>query len=178
MTNKEFFINQWRKEMKRTLVAIKALPYESNKLNYRPDPKSRSASQIIGHILPHAEDLSRAIDTKIIFEADKNFNDMGEAYAYYEKHSMELIAKLEAITDTTWENEIIPLQLNGIKLYEAKMMDMFWVLLFDTVHHRGQLSTYYRPMGVPNPSIYGPTAETSEKMLAEAAKKQKEMAGQ
>ena len=43
--------------------------------------------------------------------------------------------------------------------------------MFDTVHHRGQLTTYYRPMGMPNPSIYGPTAETMEQMMAEVAKK-------
>jgi uncharacterized damage-inducible protein DinB len=45
---------------------------------------------------------------------------------------------------------------------------MFWGFLFDTVHHRGQLSTYYRQMGVRNPSIYGPTAETIEEMMAAA----------
>jgi uncharacterized damage-inducible protein DinB len=41
---------------------------------------------------------------------------------------------------------------------------MFWIFLFDTVHHRSQLSTYYHPMGVANPHIYGTTAEDAEKM--------------
>jgi len=31
--------------------------------------------------------------------------------------------------------------------------------LFDIVHHRGQLSTYIRPMGGKVPSIYGPSAD-------------------
>ena len=57
MLNKEFFTKQWHKEMKRTLIAIKNLPTEMSKLEYKPGPKSRTAHQIIGHILPHAEEL-------------------------------------------------------------------------------------------------------------------------
>ena len=177
MTNKEFFSSIWHKEMKRTLVAIKSLPADFSKMSYRPDPKTRSAAQIISHILPHAESLSKAIDTKMIDEADKQFNNMEEAYKYYETHAMELSKKLEALPDSTWENQMVPLQVRGVKVYEANMMEMFWALMFDTVHHRGQLTTYYRPMGMPNPSIYGPTAETTEKMMSEMAQKQKEMAG-
>jgi uncharacterized damage-inducible protein DinB len=31
-----------------------------------------------------------------------------------------------------------------------------------SVHHRGQLSTYLRPMGGKVPGIYGPSADTQE----------------
>jgi uncharacterized damage-inducible protein DinB len=34
-----------------------------------------------------------------------------------------------------------------------------WGFLFDIIHHRGQLSTYLRPMGSTVPSIYGPSAD-------------------
>jgi len=34
-----------------------------------------------------------------------------------------------------------------------------WIALFDAVHHRGQLSTYIRPMGGKVPSIYGPSGD-------------------
>ena len=46
------------------------------------------------------------------------------------------------------------------------MSAMYWMMMFDIIHHRGQLSTYYRQMGVRNPSIYGPTAEDIEPMMA------------
>jgi uncharacterized damage-inducible protein DinB len=36
---------------------------------------------------------------------------------------------------------------------------MAWSFLFDIVHHRGQLSTYLRPMGSKVPQIYGPSAD-------------------
>ena len=36
---------------------------------------------------------------------------------------------------------------------------MLFGFLFDAIHHRGQLSTYLRPMGFSAPSIYGPSAD-------------------
>lgn len=33
-----------------------------------------------------------------------------------------------------------------------------WMILFDRIHHRGQLSIYLRMAGGRVPSIYGPTA--------------------
>jgi uncharacterized damage-inducible protein DinB len=49
-------------------------------------------------------------------------------------------------------------QLQQILL--APRRDLAWMLLLDAVHHRGQLSTYLRPMGGTVPSIYGPSADT------------------
>jgi uncharacterized damage-inducible protein DinB len=39
-------------------------------------------------------------------------------------------------------------------------INLLAMALKHSVHHRGQLSTYLRPMGGKNPSIYGPTADT------------------
>jgi uncharacterized damage-inducible protein DinB len=36
---------------------------------------------------------------------------------------------------------------------------MAWSFLFDIVHHRGQISTYLRPMGSTVPQIYGPSGD-------------------
>ena len=36
---------------------------------------------------------------------------------------------------------------------------MLFGFLFDAIHHRGQLSSYLRPMGAKVPSIYGPSAD-------------------
>lgn len=46
------------------------------------------------------------------------------------------------------------------------MSNMYWMFMFDIIHHHGQLSNYYRHMGVRNPQIYGPTAEYMEAMGA------------
>ena len=36
---------------------------------------------------------------------------------------------------------------------------MAWSFLFDIVHHRGQITTYLRPMGSTVPQVYGPGAD-------------------
>ena len=158
--------------MKRTLQAIKGLPADVDTWDYKPDPKSRTAHEIIGHVLPHAEELSGAIDTSVVAESGKKFTSIHEASIYYETNSNQLIDKLKLVDDSKWENEIVSLKVRDMKIFDAPMGDMFWMLLFDTIHHRGQLSTYYRSMGVRNPQVYGPTAEDMEAIAASLSAKQ------
>ena len=42
---------------------------------------------------------------------------------------------------------------------DVRIMDIFWLMLMDSVHHRGQFSVYLRMSGGKVPSIYGPTAD-------------------
>lgn len=165
MTNKEFFIQTWQAEMKRTAGAVRALPADMTKLNYKCDEKARSAADIIGHILPHAEALTNAVDSFIAIEqTGKQYNSIEEAALYFEKYASLLVDKLNATDDKIWNEQIVEFHLNGNNLFAYPMSNMFWMFMFDIIHHRGQLSTYYRHMGVRNPQIYGPTAEDMEVM--------------
>ena len=49
--------------------------------------------------------------------------------------------------------------MGGAAVWEDAVGQMVWGMLFDAIHHRGQLSTYLRPMGGKVPSIYGPSAD-------------------
>lgn len=167
MTNKDFFIQTWQSEMKRTLGAVNGLPKDMDKLNYRCNEKSRSAAEIIGHILPHAEAMSNSTGSFILAEkANKEFASTAEAAAYFENHATQLVENLQAIDEKTWEEQVVEFTLNGNKIFAFPMSAMFWTFMFDIIHHRGQLSTYYRSMGVRNPPIYGPTAEDMEALTA------------
>ena len=42
---------------------------------------------------------------------------------------------------------------------EGPCQQLAWMMFLDAVHHRGQLSTYLRPMGSKVPAIYGPSAD-------------------
>lgn len=167
MTNKEFFIQTWQDEMKITASAVRALPEDMDKLNYRSDEKARSAAELIGHMLPHVEAICNATDSfKLIEESGKTFTSVEEAALYTEKYASLLAEKLKATDDKTWDEQIVEFHFDGNKLFEYPMGNMFWMFLFDIIHHRGQLSTYYRHMGVRNPQIYGPTAEDMEAFMA------------
>ena len=41
----------------------------------------------------------------------------------------------------------------------APVSSIAWGFLFDIIHHRGQITTYLRPMGSTVPQVYGPTAD-------------------
>ena len=165
MTNKGFFIQTWQAEMKRTAGAVRGLPADMTKLNYKCDEKARSAADIIGHILPHAEALTNAVDSFIAIEqTGKQYNSIEEAALYFEKYASLLVDKLNATDNKIWNEQIVEFHLNGNNLFAYPMSNMFWMFMFDIIHHRGQLSTYYRHMGVRNPQIYGPTAEDMEAM--------------
>ena len=41
-------------------------------------------------------------------------------------------------------------------------MNFLRLFFFDAIHHRGQLSTYIRPMGGKVPSIYGESHDSAE----------------
>jgi len=169
MTNKEFFIQTWQSEMKRTAVAVRGLPEDMTKLSYKCDEKARSASDIIGHMLPHAEAICNATDSFIATEeTGKTYDSTEDAALYFEKYATLLVEKLKAIDDKTWAEQIVEFRVNGNKIFAYPMMNLYWAFMFDIIHHRGQLSTYYRHMGVRNPSIYGPTAEDVEAMTAAA----------
>lgn len=167
MTNREFFIQTWQGEMKRTAGAVRGLPADMEKLSYKPSQKCRTAAELIGHMLPHAEAICNAADSFMAEEkSGKQFGSTEEAAAYFEKYATLLVEKLKATDDATWDEKIVGFCLDGNKLFEYPMRDIFWMFMFDIIHHRGQLSTYYRSMGVRNPSIYGPTAEDMEAMMA------------
>ena len=48
--------------------------------------------------------------------------------------------------------------VGGHVVMEQPVGNFLWMFLLDAIHHRGQLSTYIRPMGGKVPSIYGPSA--------------------
>ena len=159
MTNREFFVQHSKGEFPRFVGVMQAAP--GDKLEYRPHPRSRSAYELIAHLIGHEQDLLELAETgKINHRMQVPFAGLEEGLqAYREAHSA-LEQKLEAMDDATWES---PGQflVDGNVIYEIPRRDLAWMMLFDGLHHRGQLSTYLRPMGGKVPAIYGPSADSA-----------------
>jgi uncharacterized damage-inducible protein DinB len=71
---------------------------------------------------------------------------------------VELEKRLATLDDMAW-GEKARFLVDGNVVWETTLGEMLWGILFDAIHHRGQLSTYLRPMGGKVPSIYGPSAD-------------------
>jgi uncharacterized damage-inducible protein DinB len=78
---------------------------------------------------------------------------MKEVVEAYERQSAAIADRWRALPAERWSGE---LEFFGSSRPAAPMA---WSFLFDIVHHRGQITTYLRPMGSTVPQIYGPSAD-------------------
>ncbi len=167
MTNKEFFQQCWKAELPSTITALKALP-AADKLGYKPAAKNRSAKELVDHFVSHVEDLIEGVETGVInHRVMADYPSIENAIEVFETGTERLMTLLDTVDETTWNEKNVPMLVMGNKFGEKPLSGMCWMFLFDIIHHRGQLSTYYRAMGAAQPSIYGPTAEMIEAMMAQ-----------
>ena len=71
----------------------------------------------------------------------------------YEKQSSDMTTRWTNLSAARWDGA---LDFFGS---ERPASPMAWSFLFDIVHHRGQITTYLRPMGSTVPQIYGPSGD-------------------
>ena len=69
------------------------------------------------------------------------------------KQSADIVRRWKALPDERWNGT---LEFFGS---QRPASPMAWSFLFDIVHHRGQITTYLRPMGSTVPQIYGPSGD-------------------
>ena len=82
-------------------------------------------------------------------------NEMLELFERWSNELTELVSKMDG---ASW-NRVAQFYYNGKVVSEQPVGQFLWFILFDAIHHRGQLSAYLRPMGGTVPSIYGPSAD-------------------
>jgi len=76
----------------------------------------------------------------------------------YDRQHDALTKKLHAVDAKRWETPV-PFMYQGQQVANEIGADNAWGFLLDMIHHRGQLTTYLRPMGAKVPQIYGPSAD-------------------
>ena len=159
MTNLQFFKACLANELKATKDIIAAIP--SDQLSYRPHPVNRSAYEIAEHIIAHVADLA------VILQNNQCDEILSYPFANAEDGADKLSQLWDAVTailenysEDRWTEEPVELLVGGKPLVTLPRMQMMWFFFFDIIHHRGQLSSYIRPMGGKNPAVYGYSADT------------------
>jgi len=151
MDEKALFTKFWTKELKTTRNVIARIP-EAN--DYRPDPRSRTAMEIAWQIVGEENMIIEALETGFFQWAPPPIPaTMKEVLAEYERRSAEIAQRWNALPAEKWNGTI------NFFSQERPASEMAWSFLFDIVHHRGQITTYLRPMGSTVPQIYGPSAD-------------------
>jgi uncharacterized damage-inducible protein DinB len=156
MTTRDFYLDRRRAELPVFMRVLKALPKEA--LGYKPHDRSPSAEQIVWLL---TKELRSCLDVVIDNRAEWNelppppFDQMLELF---ERWSTELIDRVSKLDEAAWGRKA-QFYYQGKMVNEQPVGTFLWFILFDAIHHRGQLSAYLRPMGGKVPSIYGPSAD-------------------
>jgi uncharacterized damage-inducible protein DinB len=163
--NREFFIRRWEQEYMSFGDVMKALPPE--RLEYRPHSASRSAGELVALLVSLekscvelCESGRASFNSGLRFHPTEGYTTLSEMIAAYEGHHRALATKLGLVDDTEWNRPAWLTRGEQEIVLRDSVGGLLWIALFDAVHHRGQLSTYIRPMGGKVPSIYGPSGDT------------------
>jgi uncharacterized damage-inducible protein DinB len=156
-TVRDLFAESFKSERPKFVRVFQAVP--PKEAGYKPHPKSNSAADIVWMIASEWGDAAELIrHGKVNYAPPKATANLGDAVALFEKNAGAVEKGLEGMNDAAWEKKAQFL-MGGNVAWEAPLGDMLFGFLFDAIHHRGQLSTYLRPMGAKVPSIYGPSAD-------------------
>ena|SRR2546425_5374611 len=148
------FADTMKNESDTTKKVIRAIP--EDKKNYKPDPKSKSAHELAWHLA-----TSEVWFLDLILSGK---TDMGEPPSpplsidaildWYQTNYRDRVQKLENLSS---DKLIAVIPFFGIM--ELPAVAYLNMMNLHSAHHRGQLSTYLRPMGSKVPSIYGGSAD-------------------
>jgi uncharacterized damage-inducible protein DinB len=151
MDDRSLFTQFWTNESTTTHKVLSRIPEAST---YRPDPKSRTAQEIAWAIVCEEKMIIDALETgKAEWAPPPAPGTMKEIAEAYATQSADIARRWSALPSARWEGT---LDFFGSDRPAAPMA---WSFLFDIVHHRGQISTYLRPMGSTVPQIYGPSGD-------------------
>jgi uncharacterized damage-inducible protein DinB len=138
------------REAECTKKVIAAVPDAQS--HYKPDPHARTAKELAWHLantdvqfLDGIADLNFAMNTP-----EQKPQTSAEVVAWYDQNLQRGVARVAAMTA---EQLVTPVNFAGVFNLPAVLYLGF--LNNHSIHHRGELATYLRPMGSKVPSIYG-----------------------
>jgi uncharacterized damage-inducible protein DinB len=152
----EFCVTRRKAEAPAFIRVLKAMP--EGRLDYQPDPKARTARDLAWVMAVEEQALLGVLEKGMVdWPLDPAPPLGGDIVSAYEKASAAVTEKLAKLDEAGWQKK------GGIRMgegaWEDTVANITWGMLFDAIHHRGQLSTYLRPMGGKVPQIYGPSAD-------------------
>jgi uncharacterized damage-inducible protein DinB len=153
------FLPGLKNEHRLTKNVIEAIPLDKG--DYRPEAISRSALDLAWHIAATEMRFMDAVEAGQFDlsprprpESVRNSADLARWYAE------NFGARFEKLTKLSNDQLVKTVDFRGMFQLPAVMYLNF--VIHHSVHHRGQLSTYLRPMGAKVPSIYGESYDAAQ----------------
>jgi uncharacterized damage-inducible protein DinB len=148
-----------KSEHQTTKRVIEAIPLDKG--DYRPDAISKTALELAWHIVASEKRFlagisAGAFDFTAIPRPASAANSAG-IVAFFDQTFAENLQKLEALG-----GEQLTKMVDFRGMFQMPAVGFLQLAMHHTVHHRGQLSMYLRPMGAKVPAIYGESYDTTQ----------------
>jgi uncharacterized damage-inducible protein DinB len=152
----DFLLPQVEQEVQTTSRILKAVP--NDKKDYEPESKCGTKCMKAGDLAHHiaASDvwfLEGILAGDFGAFPEPSNKTTAEIADDYKTRTAELLGKIKELPAEHMAKEV---QFHGWNLPNATYLQF---MQKHSVHHRGQLSAYLRPMGAKVPSIYGGSAD-------------------
>jgi uncharacterized damage-inducible protein DinB len=158
----QLFTQGLEREYATTKRVLAAVP--EDKKDYRPDADARTAFSLASHIASsEVWFLNGIVKGEFVREGEKNFGSVAEIVAYYDKEFPAALAKVKALPADKLA-KVIP----AFGMFNLPAAAYLAFVNNHSIHHRGQLATYLRPMGSKVPNIYGGSFDEPMQMPAGA----------
>ena len=162
----DLYLGTLKTESRTTKKILAAVP--ADKSDYRPDPISKSAIELVRHIAAADNRFVESVITGV-FDTNPamipdNVKTPGEIASWYEQRYEK---NFDALSKLPGEQLIKIVDFRG--MFQRPAVTFLMMGLHHTVHHRGQLSSYLRCMGAKVPSIYGESYDDAQARKATRA---------
>jgi uncharacterized damage-inducible protein DinB len=143
-----------------TTLKVLAAVRDDNR-NYKPDDKSRSAWELATHIatsdvwfLDSIIQGKFTMDPAAAKQAEAQFSSVNDVVEFYRKTFPAKLAELRGLSDDKLTRTV-----DFFGMMQMPAAAFLPLANNHSIHHRGQLAAYLRPMGSKVPAIYGGSAD-------------------
>jgi uncharacterized damage-inducible protein DinB len=150
LTYRAMMLDGVAREAEITKKVIAAVP--DDKSDHKPDPNARTAKELAWHLAnTDIQFLDGIADLNFSMESPEHKpQTSAEVVTWYDDNIKRGVAR---VAEMSAEQLLTPVNFVGIFNLPAVLYLGF--LNNHSIHHRGELATYLRPMGAKVPSIYG-----------------------
>jgi uncharacterized damage-inducible protein DinB len=153
------FLPSLKNEHRTTKNVIEAIPLDKG--DYRPDEISKTALDLAWHIVS-AENrfMDVALNGEFDFTPNPRPDSVKNSADLLALYNQDFEARFDKLTRLSPEQMLKIVDFRG--MFQQPAVMFLSMMMHHSVHHRGQLSMYLRPMGAKVPSIYGESYDAAE----------------
>jgi uncharacterized damage-inducible protein DinB len=156
----ESFLPEFDAEMASTRKVLARVP--ADRLAWKPHPKSRSLGELATHVTELARWGIRVAGESFQVGSEKapEMKTAADFLSRFDQNVSESRASILRVGDSAMEEPFRVLKPGGEIFFQLRRREIIRFVLFNhAIHHRGQLTVYFRQNDVPLPTLYGPTAD-------------------